>query len=286
MDRAAHCSRGQGASFEEQVPKFSIRFCRRTSKCRTLDFHKNEASTTTMKSTPGSIASELKRLSASLRRIEKRLQSEPAPSPIHVNDFRQAGDNVRLTAWTVRELINAKQTRRDPGAVLCFVAAERLRPVDELVIRLTEGTARGQTPSRTTINSGKPLGLAGLYEKIQGGCYCSVDPATGPNRQIVDLDKAPRNAQGEVEFSADLYLLKPKDMNKGNGAVLFEVSNRGGKGIVRIVNGADANSEFGDGFLMRQGYTIAWLGWEFDLASRNENVGLRAPIADYAANAI
>src|SRR5258708_12902389 len=95
-----------------------------------------------MKSTPGSIASELKRLSASLRRIEKRLQSEPAPSPIHVNDFRQAVENVRLTAWTVSELINAKQTRRDPGAVLSFVAAERLRRFDQLVISLAEDIDR------------------------------------------------------------------------------------------------------------------------------------------------
>jgi hypothetical protein len=93
----------------------------------------------------------------------------------------------------------------------------------------------------------------------------------------VDLDKAPRNAHGEVEFSADLYLLKPKDMAKGNQAVLFEVSNRGGRGILSLVNGRDG--EFGDGFLMRQGYTIAWVGWEFDLSSQGERLRLSAPIA-------
>jgi len=90
-----------------------------------------------------------------------------------------------------------------------------------------------------------------------------VDPGNLHNRQIVDIDKAPRNAQGEVEFSADVYLYKPKDMAKGNGAVLFEVSNRGGRGILRLVDGgssADPNGEIGDGFLLRQGYTVAWLG--------------------------
>jgi Alpha/beta hydrolase domain len=100
------------------------------------------------------------------------------------------------------------------------------------------------------------------------------------NRQIVDLDKAPRNAQGEVEFSADLYLLKPKDMAKGNQAALFEVSNRGGRGIVFLANGREG--EFGDGFLMRQGYTIAWVGWEFDIADQPGRLKLSAPVAHEA----
>ena len=91
--------------------------------------------------------------------------------------------------------------------------------------------------SRTDVLDGRAFGLAGPYEKIVGRVYFAVNPDNLHNRLIVDLAKAPRNAQGEVEFSADLYLLKPKDMNKGNNAVLFEVSNRGGKGILHLVNG-------------------------------------------------
>ena len=136
---------------------------------------------------------------------------------------------------------------------------------------------RVEVTSRTDIQDGKPFGNTGAYEKIVGHVYFAVDPANLHNRQIVDLDKAPRNAQGEVEFSADLYLLKPKDMAKGNQAVLFEVSNRGGRGILSLVNGREG--EFGDGFLMRQGYTIAWVGWEFDLSSQGEHLRLSAPIA-------
>jgi hypothetical protein len=136
---------------------------------------------------------------------------------------------------------------------------------------------RVEITSRTDINDGKPFGPAGAYEKVLGRVFFSVDPANPHNRQIVDLDKAPRNARGEVEFSADLYLLKPKDMAKGNQAVLFEVSNRGGRGILSIVNGRDG--EFGDGFLMRQGYAIAWVGWEFDLSSQGERLRLSAPVA-------
>jgi len=136
--------------------------------------------------------------------------------------------------------------------------------------------------SRTDLQDGKPFGLAGVYEKIVGRVYFAVDPRNIHNAQIVDLDKAPRNAQGEVEFSADLYLLRPKDINKGNGAVLLEVSNRGGKGIHRIVDGPGASAakaEVGDGFLMREGYTVAWVGWEFDIADEGDRLKLFAPVA-------
>src|ERR1051326_7941103 len=134
---------------------------------------------------------------------------------------------------------------------------------------------RVEIASRTDIDSGKPFGAVGAYEKITGRVYFAVDPANVHNQQIVDLDKAPRNAHGEVEFSADLYLLKPKDMAKGNQAVLFEVSNRGGRGILSLVNGREG--EYGDGFLMRQGYTIAWV--EFDLSRQGERLRLSAPVA-------
>ncbi|MBZ5506448.1 MAG: hypothetical protein LAO78_13395 [Acidobacteriia bacterium] len=139
---------------------------------------------------------------------------------------------------------------------------------------------RVEIASRTDINDGKPFGVAGAYEKITGHVFFAVDPANLHNRQIVDVDKAPRNVQGEVEFSADLYLLKPKDMAKGNQAVLFEVSNRGGRGILSIVNGRDG--EFGDGFLMRQGYTIAWVGWQYDMAEQPGRLRLSAPVAHEA----
>jgi len=136
--------------------------------------------------------------------------------------------------------------------------------------------------SRTDVLDGRVFGLAGPYEKIVGRVYFAVNPENLHNKLIVDLDKAPRNAQGEVEFSADLYLLKPKDMNKGNNAVLFEVSNRGGKGILHLVNGYSPSTpegEYGDGFLLREGYTVAWVGWEFDVAEHGENLKLYAPVA-------
>jgi hypothetical protein len=137
--------------------------------------------------------------------------------------------------------------------------------------------------SRGDVADGRAFGLAGPYEKLIGRVYFAVNPENIHNRQLVDLDKAPRNAQGEVEFSADLYLYKPKDMARANNAVLFEVSNRGGRGILRLVDGGGSgDAEIGDGFLLREGYTIAWVGWQFDLDDQGEKVRLRAPIAQDA----
>lgn len=157
--------------------------------------------------------------------------------------------------------------------VLCLTFAA------SLCASLDAHVTRVEITSRTDVQDGKAFGIAGPYEKIIGRVYFAVDAGNAHNRQIVDLDKADRNATGEVEFYADLYLLKPKEMNKGNGAVLFEVSNRGGKGILRLVNGGGTNSEFGDGFLMREGYTIAWVGWEADLDPAGDRLRLFAPVA-------
>ena len=170
---------------------------------------------------------------------------------------------------------------------MCFSRTRKICILLVFIFLITAAGADGHVTrveiiSRTDIQDGRAFGLAGAYEKIVGRVYFAVDPANIHNRQIVDLDKAPRNSQGEVEFSADLYLLKPKDINKGNNAVLFEVSNRGGKGILRLVNGvnsSDPNAEFGDGFLLREGYTIAWVGWEFDIADEGDRLKLFAPIA-------
>ena len=127
---------------------------------------------------------------------------------------------------------------------------------------------RVEVDRRVDILDGKPFGTAGPYEKITGKVFFAVDPSNSANRIITDIDLAPRNEAGEVEFSSDLYLLKPKDAARGNGAVLYEVSNRGGKGMLSFFNLARGGYEpekeehFGDGFLLREGYTLLWLGWQ------------------------
>ena len=115
--------------------------------------------------------------------------------------------------------------------------------------------------------------------------HFAVDPRNSANRVIADLDKAPRNASGLVEFSSDFYLLKPKDAARGNGTLLYEVSNRGGKGMLGFFNFATGSldpakaAEFGDGFLLSQGFALLWVGWQFDPPMREGLVHVFAPTA-------
>jgi hypothetical protein len=115
------------------------------------------------------------------------------------------------------------------------------------------------------------------YEQIVGKIYFAVDSKLPANKIIVDLDRAPRNSKGLVEFSADVFLMKPKDAAKSNGTVLFEVSNRGGRGMVGMFDLAAGRDDLGDRLLFDAGYTLVWVGWEFDVPDRT-NMKLYAPV--------
>jgi len=130
---------------------------------------------------------------------------------------------------------------------------------------------RLQIDRREMVLNGKPFGAAGPYEKLVGTVHFALDPALPQNQGIVDLALAPRNAQGLVEFSADFYLLKPVDPSRGNGRLFYEAGNRGTKRILSAYQDA-ANStdpttaaEFGNGALMQQGFSLLWMGWQWDV---------------------
>ena len=139
--------------------------------------------------------------------------------------------------------------------------------------------------TRATVLDGQPFGAAGAYEKIAGTIRFSADPAHPLHRSITDIGLAPRNAAGRVEFSADFYLLKPVDMRKGNGRLLFDVPNRGRKVALGMFNSTprvpdpSAAVDFGNGFLMRHGYTMAWVGWQHDVPRRDGLMVLDTPRA-------
>src|SRR5207249_10999461 len=106
----------------------------------------------------------------------------------------------------------------------------------------------------------------------------AVDPKNPHNAVIVDLDKAPRNAAGEVEFSADLYVIRPK-ANR-NDTLFVEISNRGGKGFLAPnILDPTTESDIRDRFLFDRGYTVAWIGWQFDVRPEPNRVRLYAPVA-------
>jgi hypothetical protein len=144
---------------------------------------------------------------------------------------------------------------------------------------------RVEISSRSDVLEAKPFGDAGAYEKIVGKVHFKVKPGDAANRLIVDLGKAPRDQNGEVAFASDFYVLRPKDAARSSGAVLLEVPNRGGKGILAVMHGGKGSrdptteEEFGDGFLFRRGVTVAWLGWQWDAREEANTVRLYSPRA-------
>jgi hypothetical protein len=136
---------------------------------------------------------------------------------------------------------------------------------------------RIEITGRADVHNGAPFGEAGAYEHLVGTVYFALDPNNPRNKAIVNLEKAPRNANGQVEFSADLSIYKPKDTTRGNGVLLFDIVNRGGSVALGDLNRAERDGDIGDGFLMREGYTIVAVGWQFDVPP--EEIGLNPPVA-------
>jgi len=134
--------------------------------------------------------------------------------------------------------------------------------------------------SRNDVLGGREFGAAGAYERITGRVYFSVAVANPRNRAIVDLDNAVNLKDGEVEFSADFIAVRPKDPARGNGSMVLESPNRGHGRIVSLVDTGDwdLSKSAGDAWLLRSGYSIVTLGWQWD-ASGDDALRLHAPIA-------
>ncbi len=164
----------------------------------------------------------------------------------------------------------------------------RLRPcIASLILSLTVSifplharVVRVETATRIDVLGGKLFGDAGAYERITGRVYFSLPVANPHNRRIVDLDKAVNLKNGEVEFSADFIAVRPKDAHKGNGSLLLEVPNRGRGRIIGLVDGGDWDlaADAGDAWLLRNGFTIVSLGWQWDAAGADA-LRFFAPVA-------
>jgi hypothetical protein len=143
---------------------------------------------------------------------------------------------------------------------------------------------------REVVLQGQAFGAAGPYEKLVGRAHFALDPAQPANRGIVDLPLAPKNAAGLVEFSADFYILKPVDPGRGNGRLFYEAGNRGTKRILPVFQNATtaddpaSAAEFGTGALMAQGFTLAWMGWQWDVPAGRMRMDI--PIATDAGRPI
>ncbi len=132
---------------------------------------------------------------------------------------------------------------------------------------------------------GVSFGHAGPYEYLSGRAHCEIDPRHRLNAGITNLEHAPTNAAGMVEYFVDVALLKPVDTSRGNGWLFHEILNRGSKRAIHQINDAPAvndpsNAEAaGNGFLMRQGFTVAWVAWQGDALSGEGRMLADLPVA-------
>ena len=144
---------------------------------------------------------------------------------------------------------------------------------------------RFQIHTRAPFANGTDFGDVGPYEKIVGRVDFAVKPDSPAFSSVVDIQHAPRNEDGLVEYSTDFFMLKPVNMAKGNRRLVYDVNNRGTKLLVHFLNDAPqvddptGIKDAGNGFLMRRGYTILWSGWQGDLLLGGHRMTMRLPVA-------
>ena len=165
------------------------------------------------------------------------------------------------------------------GVCLAAIGVAILAPqaearVTQIVIKTVESPAFG----------GREFGAAGQYERISGQIIGEVNPADRHNSIIVDIGLAPRNASGLVTYSTDFQLLRPVDLSKGNHRLLFEITNRGRTNALQTFNDSPTGNDVttagdpGNGFLMRQGYSLLETGWDVP-APAGKSFTINVPVA-------
>ena len=130
--------------------------------------------------------------------------------------------------------------------------------------------------------AGRQFGNVGQYQKITAKATIAIDPKLILNQEIVDIEIAPVNDDGFVEAIADVVILLPMDLHKGNKRIFYEVLNRGDKISLILLNDGKWNDYYedldaGNGHLMNEGYSIVWSGWQGDMPSEKNQMGLQVP---------
>src|SRR5436190_20441182 len=165
------------------------------------------------------------------------------------------------TGWT-----KSTQTRSGGATRLLGCRDGGLNPEDSMS---SGGVLQIQVTERESpAFGGTEFGAVGPYERLHGTVFGELDPTHPLNAGIVNLDRAVRNAQGLVEYQSDFRILKPLDLDRGNGCLVYDVPNRGNQPIMPRLNGAPDGGHpqhAGNGFLMRLGFTLVWNGWQGDV---------------------
>ena len=162
--------------------------------------------------------------------------------------------------------------------IVCLLAAARSAEARIIRIDIT----RTESPTF----GGAAFGESGQYEKLIGRAFGEIDPADPRNRVIVDLHLAPRNQRGMVEYATDIIVLRPVDRSKGNRRLFYEINNRGAirslgllNDVAGVTNDPSSVADAGNGFLMRQGYTILASGWDVTVTPGGGRLTIAVPVA-------
>jgi hypothetical protein len=169
-----------------------------------------------------------------------------------------------------------------------------LAPIVLLVSCASTGTQapasvvdRFEIISRTPAFAGAPFDGGGEYETIVAVAHMRVDPRHPANQLIADIDKAAPAGQW-VAYKTDVVILRPREAARASGTLLAELPNRGGWLFPVMANDADSEpgkpATAGNGFTMRRGHTMAWIGWQGDvpLAANGGKAGMQLPVATLA----
>ncbi len=167
---------------------------------------------------------------------------------------------------------------RLPVLAACLCLAPAHARITEINVQKVEPFANGAT-----------FGSTGAYERVWGVAKGELDPADSRNKVIVNLERAPRNARGKVEYEVEWFMLRPADASKGNRKLLFEVTNRGRKFLMNwimdapmqaagAVNDPKTEKDAGNALFFRQGWTMAWAGWDPDAPKTNNGMAMKIPV--------
>src|SRR5262245_38165001 len=153
---------------------------------------------------------------------------------------------------------------------------------DARITRIVIDPARSQSPTF----GGRAFGTVGQYEKLRGTAFGELDPADPKNAIITDIELAPRNASGKVEYSTDIFILKPINLANGNHRLFIDYNNRGQMRLgrlndVELNNNPTSAADAGTGFVMNLGYSIASMGWDFG-ATGFDSMKISVPVARHA----
>jgi hypothetical protein len=149
-------------------------------------------------------------------------------------------------------------------AVVAAIGLSAAPDAEARITRVVIDSGRSQSPTF----GGTPFGSVGQYEKLRGTAFGELDPNDPHNKVITDIELAPRNAAGMVEYSMDIFILKPIQLDRGNRRLFLDFNNRGQLRAARfhdtaLTNDPTTAAHAGNGFLMKHGFAIVGNGWDY-----------------------